>query len=1120
MLLLDGSDSIQDRDWQTMKDFTQQLIANFDVAADAIHIGMVVYSSDIGDHIGLNSFKDKDRLRMLAGVLKQPKASTNTARGIEYVREKLRTDGRTGVPKIIIVITDGSSDNPRDTARQANMAKMEGVKVIAVGVGGQMFRDELRQIASNPRTKVFTSPTFGTLVTLISEIRRMVCQVITTTTSTTTTPVVPTLPPVYVTTPKGRHCDVPGDIVFLMDGSDSINDADFIRQKAFVANMIDNFEIGAEAIHVGMVVYSTMIGETVGLQQSRSKNLLKIFAKSLKHPKVGTNTARGIERVRKMMREEGRSFAPKVMVVITDGRSTNPAKTVAQANLAKVEGISVIAIGVGTAIFRDELRQIASNPTQVFEVVDFEDLKQIITAMRDLICQGLICDVPADVGFLLDGSDSIDDRQWVKEKNFAANLVNNLDIGPNAIHAGAIVYSTMIGETINLTPFKPKALLKILLKRMKQPKVGTNTARAIEKMREMFRTQGRINAPKVMIIVTDGRSRSPQQTIAQASLAKAEGIIVIAVGVGTQVFRDELRQIATNERKLFEVSDFAALKQIIVSIRDLICQGIKMMRDVFRKQGRKGAPKIGLLLTDAASTNPGMTQAEADLAKLEGVTMLTVGIGNRVNIGELGNIATKGKQIINVPSYEQLETILPELRHMICDVIKNPPPKPTPTPTPNYNFTSLCSGCLYDRGVGFNPYPGDCSKYVQCWIDMGQVRGMVKQCPFGQFWDSKAITCRPSMNVDCPQDPCLNAPNGFSYRMSGMGCRSYWLCLNGHSVGSCCPPASYYVSGMGCMRGMACNEPCPPDGGLIVTPNCNKEASWDERYYIETLPRMGKVVRPCAPGTRFSRAYCSCVANLDGLIPVLPGDKCRASALFTFDFDLKDKSGQNTMAVIQNVMRTIYGTAHFNGANSYMRLDKFAGRDLGDKLVIQMKFKFDRWGDDFDYGGLIVDMGKGDYQWRWDIDSGWTRNLTIGGGWDAEKLLKMFRRLFAARSEYEMNEIMIEIANSPDFRALLYQLGFVPEATNALQILRILISGRGSALVQSILKQIGNVQGSEEIRRLLFNILQIEEMSNWIRDHTGKHHGHALQNWRKLINSLKLKDNDWNKGLLLRMDFG
>ena len=175
MLLLDGSDSIKDMDWMKMKQFAQQLIMSFDVAADAIHIGMVVYSTDIGDHIGLNSFKDKNRLRTLAGVLKQPKASTNTAKGIHYVRDKLKQDGRPGVPKIAIVITDGSSDNPAETAREANLAKAEGVKVLAVGVGGQMFRDELRQIASRP-SKVFTSPTFGTLATLISEIRRMVCQ--------------------------------------------------------------------------------------------------------------------------------------------------------------------------------------------------------------------------------------------------------------------------------------------------------------------------------------------------------------------------------------------------------------------------------------------------------------------------------------------------------------------------------------------------------------------------------------------------------------------------------------------------------------------------------------------------------------------------------------------------------------------------------------------------------------------------------------------------------------------------------------------------------------------------------------------------------------------------------
>lgn len=175
MILLDGSDSIQDRDWYKMKEFVQLLIDNFDIARDAIHLGMVVYSSRIGDHIGLNSFKDKNMLKLLAGALNHPKDSTNTAKGIEYVREKFRSDGRPGVPKIAIVITDGSSDNPRNTKLQANAAKNEGIKVLAVGVGGHMFKDELRSIASNP-SKVFTSPTFGTLITLVSEIRNMVCQ--------------------------------------------------------------------------------------------------------------------------------------------------------------------------------------------------------------------------------------------------------------------------------------------------------------------------------------------------------------------------------------------------------------------------------------------------------------------------------------------------------------------------------------------------------------------------------------------------------------------------------------------------------------------------------------------------------------------------------------------------------------------------------------------------------------------------------------------------------------------------------------------------------------------------------------------------------------------------------
>lgn len=182
-------------------------------------------------------------------------------------------------------------------------------------------------------------------------------------------------------------CNVPGDVVVVMDGSDSIADDDFIRQKNFVADLIDNFEIGAESLHVGLIVYSTLIGDTVGLVPTKSKDLLKILARNLRHPKIGTNTARGIERARQMIKKEGRDFAPKIIVVITDGRSSSPQNTIAQAAMAKAEGTTLISVGVGTQIFSDELRQIASSTRKVFEVSDFRSLELIINAMRDLICQ-------------------------------------------------------------------------------------------------------------------------------------------------------------------------------------------------------------------------------------------------------------------------------------------------------------------------------------------------------------------------------------------------------------------------------------------------------------------------------------------------------------------------------------------------------------------------------------------------------------------------------------------------------------------------------------------------------------------------------------------------------------
>ena len=64
----------------------------------------------------------------------------------------------------------------------------------------------------------------------------------------------------------------------------------------------------------------------------------------------------------------------------------------------------------------------------------------------------------------------------------------------------------------------------MLVSNLTQPRFGTDTALGIQKGREILKEQGRrTNAPKVIIVVTDGKSTFPDNTMIQANMAKADG---------------------------------------------------------------------------------------------------------------------------------------------------------------------------------------------------------------------------------------------------------------------------------------------------------------------------------------------------------------------------------------------------------------------------------------------------------------------------------------------------------------------------------------------------------------------------------------------------------------------
>lgn len=91
--------------------------------------------------------------------------------------------------------------------------------------------------------------------------------------------------------------------------------------------------------------------------------------------------------MRRIFQANGRPGIPWVCVVITDGISKWPTKTIMEANEAATMDISMFAVGIGHKIAMKELVGIASTENQVMAIQDFSELRHMLKSMMSQICR-------------------------------------------------------------------------------------------------------------------------------------------------------------------------------------------------------------------------------------------------------------------------------------------------------------------------------------------------------------------------------------------------------------------------------------------------------------------------------------------------------------------------------------------------------------------------------------------------------------------------------------------------------------------------------------------------------------------------------------------------------------
>ena len=178
------------------------------------------------------------------------------------------------------------------------------------------------------------------------------------------------------------------DILFLLDGSESVSAADFMQQKAFVASQTMMYDLSPDGVRIGVIIYSSSVTDVVDLYPFTDEDELIDIVSKLNQPRDGTDIYLAIRELRIIMEEQARPAVFKKAVLITDGYSKNIAATLREAAATRQDGVDLIAIGVGAGVSRPELVGLAGDRRKAFSIDRFDYLFQLSSSLQELICPG------------------------------------------------------------------------------------------------------------------------------------------------------------------------------------------------------------------------------------------------------------------------------------------------------------------------------------------------------------------------------------------------------------------------------------------------------------------------------------------------------------------------------------------------------------------------------------------------------------------------------------------------------------------------------------------------------------------------------------------------------------
>nr|CAB3232764.1 collagen alpha-6(VI) chain-like [Phallusia mammillata] len=554
VFLIDGSNSIGYDNFQKLKLWMKNIVDAFQIGPDYTRVGVVQFTESPHLEIGLSDHEATQSALMAIQEIRYKRGGTNIGRAIDFTINRVFSESRDNVPRILITLTDGQSQD--DVTRATQRAEEAGIHTLVFGVGDEAPA-QLRQMVAQ-EDNMFHASGFDEIQRMHSKLVSLIC---------------------VEAEPECASQEV--DIHFLVDGSESIGIENLNKVKTWMKNIVNSFDLGEYTTRVALTQYSSDIRAEFSFSEHATKREIAHAIDQMTLMGGPTFTGQALDRMREEGFSEdngGRSGAPKVLIVLTDGRSGDniefPAKKLHD------DGVYVFAIGAGDT-WTSALQVIGSAPvvTHVQEAASYDAINRF---RRDLV--GEICretkpecaDSEMDLIFLVDGSSSIGQDNFEVTKEWMISFVRQFEIGEYNTKIGVTQYSSQVRTEIEIGEYDGQAELIEAIKSIEFATGRTHTGSALDYIRNIgFSAQrgARRGVPKVLIVFTDGDAQDEVSTA--ANRLRAVEIEVYTIGVGRANMGQLTASMATESPNAYHVKNYNAIKTIQSRLLRNVCERVE-----------------------------------------------------------------------------------------------------------------------------------------------------------------------------------------------------------------------------------------------------------------------------------------------------------------------------------------------------------------------------------------------------------------------------------------------------------------------------------------------------------------------------------------------------------------